>query len=84
MAMNYQVSPEINPEEKDTFRVNYRELSEEDHDSIKAVKKTAQELYDVFAVILEPEVRPERARSINLAKTKLEESVMWAIKGITS
>jgi hypothetical protein len=62
----------------DRFRTNYRELSEVDRERIKAIKMTADALEANIN-----EASPEPSREKSLAITKLEESVMWAVKGIT-
>jgi len=43
------------------------------------IKVTAEELEKSFNLI----TTPESGREISLSKTKLEESIMWAIKGLT-
>ena len=57
------------------FRPVYRELSQEEKDKLEEIKNKAQELYDLID-------SPTRYNA--LSKTSLEESVMWAVKGITS
>lgn len=67
------------------FRKQYRQLSQEEAARVAAVKDKAEELY----VLLEP--MPQNpsftsgggAREMALAKTKLEECVMWATKALT-
>jgi hypothetical protein len=51
-------------------------LSEEDKADINAIKLLGNNLYGFLDGLGE-------CREISLAKTKLEESVMWAVKGIT-
>jgi len=66
---------------EDTFRKNseYVDISDEVKIHITAIKSKAEELLNSFN---EPfEGSDERMMAI--AKTKLEECVMWAIKGIT-
>lgn len=60
----------------DTFRKSYRELSEEEKNLLNAIKSAADDL------LTHVEKAPD-GRSKSLAITKLEESVMWAVKGIT-
>lgn len=64
------------------FRPNYRELSVEEKGSIDAIKNKAGELYDLINDVIQENPSPV-GREIALAKTKLEESIMWAVKGIT-
>lgn len=66
----------------DTFRKEYKTLSEETKDHITLIKTKADELLHEFNMTQVLELNPDM-RMIALAKTKLEESVMWAIKAIT-
>lgn len=62
----------------DVFRKVYQPLSEEQKAIIEGIKEKAQGLYDyIDASNSDPRMKA-------LAKTKLEESVMWVVKGITS
>lgn len=62
----------------DVFRKNYTELSALQKSDVASVKDKAQELYDLLdKVAADP-------RSIAVAKTNLEQSIMWAVKGITT
>jgi len=70
-------------EEKNVFRSAYRELSDEEKEKMEIIKNKAQELYDLIESVVEQNPS-EQARYISLAKTKLEESIMWAVKGITT
>lgn len=45
--------------------------------AILAVKLHGQTFYDLLAQL-------EPSREMSLAKTKIEEAVMWAVKGITA
>jgi hypothetical protein len=58
------------------FRPTYRELGTEEKDQIDGIKDVAQTLWDLIDTL-----GPSRESSI--AKTKLEESIMWVVKGIT-
>lgn len=61
------------------FRPIYKELSEEDKKHIGDIKDKASELWHLF-----PKDGGRGAnREVSLAITKLEEAVMWAVKGIT-
>lgn len=57
-----------------TFRNTYRELTPQEKQRLDSLKYTAQSLLDLF---------PTKSREAALAKTKLEEAVMWAVKGIS-
>ena len=66
------------------FRKQYRQLSDAEKDYLEAIKDKAHELY----LLLErnPHEAPgviRASREISLAKTKLEEAVMWAVKDVT-
>lgn len=58
------------------FRKEYRALSEEEKALVEEVKDNAQALYDTLE-----KIKDGRGKSI--AKTHLEEVVMWAVKDIT-
>jgi hypothetical protein len=59
------------------FRPVYRELSLEEKDFIDFIKSTAEVLHEEIVSYV-----PE-GRERSIAKTKLEEAIMWAVKGIT-
>lgn len=59
-----------------TFRPAYRQLSDDEKRTVDAIKSSAE--------LLERHIKsagPSRHQS--LAMTKLEEAVMWAVKGVT-
>lgn len=58
------------------FRKSYRPLTEEESNLIKAIKDHAEVMFDLIE-------RMKQGRYSALAKTSLEESVMWAVKGIS-
>lgn len=65
----------------DIFRKEYRQLSGEVKDDIYAFKCKAEALLNEFDLA---NLRDETdKRCMALAKTKLEESIMWAVKAIT-
>lgn len=61
------------------FRSEYRELTPDEKALISEIKEHANRLITCF---VSPRVTDPRMRS--LAMTNLEQSVMWAVKGITS
>lgn len=63
----------------DTFRKEYRPLTDSEKESMEKIKIKAEELETLFDEVNNPNI----GREIALAKTKLEESIMWAVKGIT-
>jgi hypothetical protein len=63
--------------EADTFRGEYRALSPLERALVVSIKERAIEIEALIEGVTEPRYRA-------LAKTALEEAVMWAVKGITS
>lgn len=62
----------------DTMRSNpLGPIEPADISHMNAVKSTGQGFYDMLNAL-------PPSREMSLAKTKLEEAVMWAIKGITA
>jgi len=63
---------------QNVFRKSYTELSDDTKKRIEQIKDDAQKLYESidWAVNADP-------RMIALAKTNLEQAVMWAVKAIT-
>lgn len=59
------------------FRKEYRELTEVEKSNVEVIKTIATELYTHIEAMNE-------SREKSIAKTKLEESVMWAVKGLTA
>lgn len=68
----------------DTFRKEYKPLSEEQKEHMNVVKNTAELLLDAMNNAVPAEERSEKSRCMAIARTNLEQSVMWAVKGITS
>lgn len=60
---------------ENVFRKQYRQLSEDEQRHVDAVKTSAELLYRTL--------HGGDPRAMALAKTKLEECVMWAVKGLT-
>lgn len=58
------------------FRPTHRELTDAEKAMVDAIKRDASTLGELLC-------RCAPNREISLAKTKLEEAVMWAVKGIT-
>jgi hypothetical protein len=59
------------------FRKEYKPLDETQKARIEQIKDEAAKLYESFDWALADQ------RMIALAKTNLEQAVMWAVKGIT-
>ena len=60
------------------FRKAYRELSDKEREAVEAIKNTA----DIMEAIYD-NLPNGPSREASLAMTKLEESVMWAVKAVT-
>jgi len=73
-----QVQPKVGPQ--DPFRMEYRELKDEERSQIAALKNTCSEVWKVLETISTTADK----RCIALAKTHLEEVSMWGTKGITA
>ena len=68
---------------QNVFRSQYKELSEDEKVLIDNIKNKAEELLELIQTSFPAEPSP-RGRYIALASTSLEESIMWAVKGITA
>lgn len=62
--------------ENNTFRHQYRTLTEAEKAYIQQIKDMALQMYGTMSDIGD-------SRELSIAKNKLEESVMWAVKHIT-
>lgn len=67
----------------DTFRKEYKPLSEEQKEHMEAIKLSAEELLRQFNLAVSADERSERSRCMAIARTNLEQAVMWAVKGLT-
>lgn len=68
----------------DTFRKVYTELNEAQQASVVSTKDKAQELLDLLNSFVPVDERSERSRCMAIARTNLEQSIMWAVKGLTT
>lgn len=66
----------------DIFRQEYTPVTEENKAKMLALKQKAQELWEMLGFDEATKRMPTREAA--LAATALEESVMWAVKGLTS
>jgi hypothetical protein len=64
----------------DVFNKVYRPLLAREKETIDEIKKQAEELYKLFD---KPVAGVDKSREMALAKTNLEQAVMWAVKGIS-
>lgn len=67
----------------DPFRKQYRELTNDEIVQVQRIKDTAADLYVLFETDPAVATGAEKARALALAKTNLEQAVMWAVKAVT-
>ena len=65
--------------EANTLRSTYRELTPEDKEKVACVKEAGE----IFLRVLDVVGNVNAGRELAIAKTKLEEAVMWATKFVT-
>lgn len=75
-AVNYLKSDSDERTKNNTMRHQYRVLSEEEKSQMTQIKDKGLEFLTLLESI-------PSSREISLAKTKIEEAVMWAVKSIT-
>lgn len=63
----------------DTFRKEYKPLSDEKKAQMAEVKEIAEKLEEKIIEC----TTADNGREMAVAKTQLETSIMWAVKGIT-
>jgi len=68
----------------DVFRKVYTPLSPLQMAEVEECKEEAQRLLDLFNKYVPSEERSERSRCMAIAKTNLEQTIMWAVKAITT
>lgn len=67
----------------DTFHKKQYPLSDVQKKYIERIKNEAEILLSIMDDVIHPDDRSERSRCMNIARTNLEQSIMWAVKGIT-
>ena len=65
------------------FRSTYRKLTDDEIARVCEIKLKAEMLYELLALPGTRETSAKGMREMALARTKLEECVMWATKAIT-
>lgn len=65
------------------FRKEYKPLSDEQKSQMNIIKDEAQILSDVLDKCVPSDERSERGRMMNIARTNLEQAIMWAVKAVT-
>lgn len=68
----------------DIFRKNYRELTDAQKSAVELIKTRAEGLLEEMNHAVSVEERSERSRCMAIARTNLEQAIMWATKGITT
>jgi hypothetical protein len=74
----------------DVFHKTFRELTDSEKKLMEEIKTKAEELISLYDKVLtspsveEAPVPAKVGRPVSIAKTELESSVMWAIKGLTA
>lgn len=68
----------------DVMRNDYRILSTEEKMQIKLIKDLGNDFISTLNGAEGPNDLPVKRRAFALARTKMEEAVMWAVKGFTS
>ena len=61
------------------MRHEYRVLSDTDKSHMQAIKDLGRDFYQY----IDMKITTEPSRELALAKTKIEEAVMWAVKHVT-
>jgi molybdenum cofactor biosynthesis enzyme len=68
----------------DTFRKVYTPLDEEQKAEMAEIKDKAQQLLDIFNTAVPTDERSERSRCMAVARTNLEQTIMWVVKAVTT
>jgi len=68
----------------DTFRKAYTELTDLQKENVAVIKEAAVILEEEFNHAVPTDERSERSRCMAIARTNLEQAIMWAIKGVTT
>lgn len=71
--------PSVQPR-NNVMRHDYRPLTEEEQRMMRAMKDVGLQLWNVVDNI---EATTSKSRELSLAKTKIEEAVMWVTKHLT-
>lgn len=65
-----------------TFRQQYRQLNEAEKAAVDDIKRLGAE-FEAALDDCQAFLRSTAAREIAIARTKMEEAVMWAVKGVS-
>jgi hypothetical protein len=58
------------------MRHEYRVLTDEEKETMKTIKDTGRDFHEALTILGD-------SRELSIAKTRLEEAVMWAVKHLT-
>ena len=64
------------PADVNVMRHAYKVLTDQEKETMKAIKDKGMEFHTIIEIC-------GQSRELSLAKTKVEEAVMWAVKHIT-
>lgn len=69
----------------DTYRKEFKPLSDEQKELMLKIKEQAEVLETLFGQIGGSQtIDASTGRMVSLAKTNLEQAIMWAVKGVTA
>ena len=68
---------------QDIFRQKCIELTDERKNAILGIKSVAQHLYDMIQYAGDYETKNINDEYLEISQLKLQESIMWAVKGLT-
>lgn len=68
----------------DTFRKEYTPLDDAQKEQMKLIKEEAGALEMLFDGAVPLAERSERSRCMAIARTNLEQAIMWAVKAVTT
>ncbi len=68
----------------DTFRKEYAPLDDDQKQQMEQIKEQAEALLELMNKAVPTDERSERSRCMAVARTNLETTIMWAIKGVTT
>jgi hypothetical protein len=68
----------------DTFRKEYTPLDDNQKMYMQKIKELAENLLFAMNEAVPQDERSERSRCMAVARTNLEQAVMWAVKGVTA
>ena len=70
--------------ERDVMRHKYLELNDTEKEYMRILKCRGYDLWDYCELMSNDTTAGDRRRCYALTKTKIEEAVMWAVKGLSA